>query len=347
MTEKSTLMAYLVPRLTRQVEDAATDALGYILNKSAQSMQALNDLLRGDGFDIEPIARVKTQVTYEDGSRPDMTGYDQNNVKRLLVEAKFGAALLDGQASDYVQQLDQSGPAVLLFISPVVRISTLWAGIVRQMQGRLKRIESPQGVKRAKVIGTDRHIVLISWARLLDAMAAMSGDAAISADIRQLQGLAQGQDAKVFLPIHTEELSPSIGRRLDWYCRLADNVVDDRGVEQQWMNIENARATPQRYGYGRYFRFSGVAGFFWFGVNHQEWARSGDTPLWLLVDESNAGSRDAIGRALSVEVQDGWVPIHLRLGVEYCEVLDNVETQLKRIAEVVGVRPELLRDHAL
>ena len=63
MPNNDTLLAYLVPRLTSQVENAATEALGYILNSTVGSMQALNDLLREDGFDIEPIVRVETQVT--------------------------------------------------------------------------------------------------------------------------------------------------------------------------------------------------------------------------------------------------------------------------------------------
>ena len=94
MSDDSTLLAHLVPRLTSQVENAATDALGYILNKSGSSMQALNDLLQEGGFEVEPIAKVETQVTYENGSRPDMAGYDKNNVKCLLVVAKSWAASL-------------------------------------------------------------------------------------------------------------------------------------------------------------------------------------------------------------------------------------------------------------
>ena len=59
MSDDSSLMAHLVPRLTsRQVENAATDALAYILNTSDGTMQALNDLLREGGFAIEPVARV-------------------------------------------------------------------------------------------------------------------------------------------------------------------------------------------------------------------------------------------------------------------------------------------------
>ncbi len=117
MTHDATLMAHLVPRLTRQVENAATDALGYILNKSPETMQVLNNLLQAPGFDIEPIARVETQVTYEDGSRPDMAGYDKSNVKRMLVEAKFWAASED-QASGYARQFDEPGPAVRCLLLP-------------------------------------------------------------------------------------------------------------------------------------------------------------------------------------------------------------------------------------
>ena len=302
MTDTDTLMAYLIPRLTNQVENAATDALAYILNRSTLSLQALNNLLQEGDYDIEPIARVETQVTYEDGSRPDLTGYDKRGVKRLLVEAKFWAALLDDQASGYARQFDQTGSAVLLFVSPEIRIPTLWAEITRQLekQSPLEVIDSPSGVRRAKVIGADRHVVLVSWTRLLDSMAALAGDASVQADIQQLRGLAQRQDAESFSPIHSEDLSPNFGRRVIGYNQLVDDVVDSRGVQEQWMDIDALRATPQRYGYGRYFRFSGVSGSCWFGINHERWARSGDTPLWLLlsIGSSIPISIDEIGRQL-------------------------------------------------
>ena len=338
MVDNTTLMAYLVPRLTRQVENAATDALSYILNRSTRSLQALNDLLREGGFDVESIARVETQVTYEDGSRPDMVGYDKDNVKRLLVEAKFWASLLEGQASGYVQQFDQLGPAVLLFISPEVRIPTLWAEIKRQIeqQSRLEPIDSSQEVRRAKMVGAERHVMLVNWVQLLDRMDALAGDDGVKSDIRQLRGLAQGQDAEAFLPIHSEELSPSLGRRLVWYKQLVDDVIDSRGVSEKWMDVQGVRATPQWYGYGRYVRFSGVEGYFWFGVNHEQWAEHGDTPLWLSVDGRIQICMEDIGKELNVQVQDRWVPIHPKVGVEYAEVLNDVVSQIKIIAKVVG-----------
>ena len=339
MTDDATLMAYLVPRLTRQVENAATDALGYILNQSTGAMQALNDLFREGSFDIEPIAKVETQVTYEDGSRPDMAGYDKNNVKRLLIEVKFWAALREDQASGYARQFDRPGPAALLFISPELRMQTLWAEIERQMakESRLEPIDSAPGVRRARVTwtelsDTELRLMLVSWVRLLDRMEAMAGDDGVKSDIRQLRGLAQVQDAQAFLPIHSEELSPTLGRRVVWYNQLVDDVVGVRGVRDGWMDTRGLKATSQRYGYGRYFRFSGINVDFWFGINHERWAGSGDTPLWLHVGDGIDVNMDEIGKELNVQFQDRWVPIHLKAGVEYPEVLDDVVSQLRVIA---------------
>ena len=346
MADNSTLTAYLVPRLTKQVENAATDALSYILNRSNGSMQALNDLLREGGFDVASIANVKTQVTYKDGSRPDMAGYDTNNVKRLLVEAKFWASLLEDQASGYARQFEHPGPATLLFISPELRIPTLWAEIERQMeeQSSLELIDSAPGVRRARVIwaelsDTELQLLLVSWIRLLDRMDARTDEDGVRSDIRQLRGLAERLDAEAFLPVHSEDLSPDFGRRVVGYNQLVDDVVGARGVPGGWMDINGMQATSRRYGYGRYFRFFGMSesSWLWFGVNHELWARSGDTPLWLRVGDGIDANVYEIGRALNVQVQERWFPIHPRLGVEYPEVLNDVVSKLMVIAKILGV----------
>ena len=49
MADHATLMAYLVPRLTRQAENAAIEALGYILHRSPRPML---------GWEGEGVARM-------------------------------------------------------------------------------------------------------------------------------------------------------------------------------------------------------------------------------------------------------------------------------------------------
>ena len=211
MDDSVTLLAYLVPRITRQVENAATDALGHILNRSEASRDALRRQIQGSGFELAPIARVETQIAYEDGSRPDMVGYDQEGGKRLLVEAKFWATLLRGQASGYIEQFDEPGVAVLVFIAPAARIETLWIEIRRQFGEErkvLEHVRSSAALCGARVAGTNRGVMLTSWRQLLDGIAAVVGDASVASDISQLRGLTEHQDETAFLPVHAEDLSP-------------------------------------------------------------------------------------------------------------------------------------------
>ena len=332
MADDDTLLGHLVPKLTGGLEDAATDAVAYILNKSDEAMGALNDLIQHGGVEIEPITRVRTQVSYEDGSRPDMTGYDKNNMTRLLVESKFGAQLLKGQASDYIKLLDE--PAVLLFVSPEVRVPTLWAEIQQQMKenGQLEDVAAPSEAQRAREIGTGRHLMVLSWIRLLTGIAAQVSDAAVGEDIRQLRGLVLQQDAQAFRPIHAEDLDPEIGRRAANYSHLVDGVYA-KAKQEDWMDIHGLTSYP--YGHGRYFSLSSVAGYVWFGLSHDQWAKDGDTPLWLQVDEEMRASLDEIGERLNVQPKDRWVPIIPSRGVEYTEVLDDVLRQLKVIATTI------------
>lgn len=343
MHNDSSLLAYLILRLTIQVENAATDALGYILNRSEQCMQAMNDLLNEGGVQIERVATVRTQVTYEDGSRPDMVGYDKDNVGRLIVESKFYAALQKNQAPAYVEQFDKNGPAVLLFICPELRIPTLWAAITRQVEQRwtLKPMESSAGYRRAGLNGTEFQLLLTSWIRLLDRMESLASNDGSKSDIRQLRGLAQSQDAQAFLPIRSEELSPAFAHRSVWYSRLVDDVVDAHGVSDGWMNIQGLKATPQRYGYGRYFRFPETKGVLWFGINHERWAEKDDTPVWVRVLNRVEINMGDIAKDLNVRVEDRWIPIHVAVGVEYDDVIDDVVSQLKVIGRIAADHPAI------
>ena len=349
MDNESSLLAYLVPRLTSRGEDTATDALAFILNKSEACRRALDSLLSEQGFDLEPITRFETQVTHEDGSRPDMVGYDSDGNKRLLVESKFWAALLEGQASGYFSQLEASGPGVLVFIAPGTRIETLWAEIRRQMDNgsgsaQLESIEAGDRMRSARIAGSQKRVMLVSWDLLLDRLAgAVPADSQVTSDIRQLRGLVQEQDLDAFQPIQREEFSPSLARRILWLNQLVDDVVN-RGVEDDWMAVDHWRPNMFRTGTGRTFRFVEDSGarksdYFYLGTAFDTWAARGDTPLWLTTWAKTPATlqlRDASHR-LAVSEDPGALhaPIYLKVGVEYHRVLDDVVDQLRRIAEIV------------
>lgn len=375
MDEPVTLLAHLVPRLTIQVEDAATDALAFILNRSAACRRALDHVLQDDEFAPEPIARVETQVTYDDGSRPDMLGYDPDGTKRLVVEAKFWAALQPAQPRGYIEQLDAPGPGVLLFIAPASRIDTLWTEIHRRMEidGGTKSESAKQGsqlaelprtpdqIRRARIVDSDgrpsdKRLLLIGWTRLLESMAAaIVDDPQTASDIRQLRGLAAQQDEEAFQPIHSDEFGLTLPRRIRGLNNLIDRVIET-GRTQGWITTKGARATPHRDGYGRYFRFTGADGFAFLCVQFSLWTSSRETPLWLLISDGTPVDREKLNarRPPPVDVRGStWpstvsdyntgVPIHLKTAVEYDEVLDDVIRQIREVRDLVdgtGTSPE-------
>ena len=348
MADSETVLAYLVPRLTSQVEDAATDALAHILNRSRDCRESLRRMLEGEaGFDLAAISRVETQVSYADGTRPDMVGYDRDGRKRLLVESKFWAALKPDQ-SLYIRQFDHSESAVLLFVAPEARIETLWAAICRQLSTKNLKLEQSStapGRRSAKVLHGDcnapRSVILTSWRLLLDDLDAVAGNSAtIASDLVQLRGLAVRQDETSFLPVHAEDLGPEFGRRLASYCQLIDDLIG-RGTGEKWMSISGLQTTSQRWGYGRYFRFvrqkDWKSGALWLGINHEQWASTGDTPIWFRCEwrQTNA-SAAAIAEELGVQHNGLWIPVHLPNGVEYEEVLEGASATLKSIANYMG-----------
>ncbi len=141
MAENDTLLANILPRFTGRIEDAAVEALGYILNKSAASMTALNSLVQAGNAEMAAVERVRTQSTKVSSkgqeTRLDLVGVDKNYAERVLIEAKFWAGLTDNQPNEYLDRLTQEGPAVLLFVAPNARIQTLWDTLRRRVGEQL------------------------------------------------------------------------------------------------------------------------------------------------------------------------------------------------------------------
>lgn len=118
MDENHSLLAHLVPKLTNGVEDAATDALAFILNGSEACRDALVTFVSDDKHRLAPLQLASTQVGVPDGGRLDLVGYDADDEMRLIIESKFWAGLLSGQVSGYVTHLASDGPVTLLFVAP-------------------------------------------------------------------------------------------------------------------------------------------------------------------------------------------------------------------------------------
>ena len=104
-------------------------------------------------------------------------------------------------------------------------------------------------------------------------------------------------------------------------------------------------ATPQRYGYGRYFRFRNnqgdvVPGDLFLSVNFDRWSDSGGTPLWLWISRTVSARAPQLRVSLPSVVDYGSngpydVPIRLTTGTEYDRVLADVVRQAREVGEMV------------
>ena len=334
MSDNDTLLAFLVSSFPGNTENIATETLRHIFDHSDACGVALNDVVQSGIRGVKPITAVKSQVIQTDGTRPDLVGYDENGTERVFIEVKFWAELTRNQPNAYFKHLPGDGPAVVIFLAPEERIQSLWP----QLQERLNQefgslVEIASERKCVLVRGTEKHLMIASWGGLLDSMAARTrdyGESGVETEIRQLRSLAKYADAGAFKPIRRgEEFGADSEIRQRQYKRLID-AATERGVEQEWVNRKGLRATPRGYGYGRYIKLSGL--IVWFGVNAEQFERTGETPLWVdchgILQDKTTDIRDVL------DIQDSrWVPVTLKRDVEYPEMLEGVVDSLKRIAD--------------
>ena len=350
MAESDTLLGYLLPRFTAEIENAATEALAYILTRSAKSREALDDLVRSGVQEVASIVRVRTQSVGKGGTKPDLVGVDENGEERVLIEAKFQADLQSTQPNGYLDRLPDNGPAVLMFLVPEDRVTRLWARLREKVNETGNALQETDSERKCMRVGeTDRHLVVVSWASLLDCLAARTryeNDKDAEENIRQLRGLSEYAQATTFRPIsgHDKEFGrgPEAEQR-DRQLRLLIDRATDQAVNEGWLTRNGLNRTPRRYGYGRYISFTQTGVVPWFGINYDLYEQSGGiTPLWLHTGPPNnkrgwvnREQFDALGLAFDMTNQQSWLPLALEPEAEFSELVTVIVRQLEEVAVIL------------
>jgi hypothetical protein len=345
MSANPSVLAFLATRFATSPENLATEALNFILKSSPAANRAMLDLCQQFGCEAAVDLAFSTQVTNEDGSRPDLVGRTVTGRTPVMIEAKFWAGLTDRQPAAYLRELQEGG--LLLFVAPEARTDTLWPELLRRAGAEISPAPpAPMSLAtdaRTARIGS-RVLAVVSWRGLLARLRGASEHAreATTADIQQLESLCQKMDTDAFLPLRAEELTSDLGRRVRQFCDLADRTTDLL-VAKGLADVKGLRATGGKGWFGRYLRFRGHGAFLHFDA--RRWARHGHSPLWLAVygrnfkdctvepDRLRAG-----GIAFYPSKGRCMVPLILREGVELEVVVDHVVEQIQR---VLGVVPDL------
>ncbi len=175
MADNDSLLNYVVQRSTTGLEDAATNALSFILSRSGAAMETLADLL-GDASGPLPIATARPWGADAYGAAPDLACFDADGAVVALIESKFWAELTAHQPVTYWKRLPDDRPATLLFLAPDSRViqGSLWDELVSRLQDagqELGPAERNEGAITAVAKVGRRRLTLTSWEWLLGKMA--------------------------------------------------------------------------------------------------------------------------------------------------------------------------------
>lgn len=358
--QRDSLFGHLASR-SGQPEDVATEALNYVLNRSSLAQHVFLEYLRqATGVELPETLLFRTQATGDDNARPDLVGTDSKSRQVILVESKFWAGLTDNQPVTYLERLPDETDALLLFVAPAKRFSTLWSELLRRCQNGNTPIErSHEDISqdfRATRVGYTRTLALTSWRSLLTYIQRAletEGEVLAASDVQQLQGLCERMDSDAFLPLRSEELTSDTGARIRQYCEIVNEVVDEAKA-QGIASTAGLRPTAMAAFYGRYFEIQGVQCHLSFSADL--WARRRATPIWLRVDswlrgdhaasKTNAGAKPMLREALaSLEreypprlIEDGnhlLIPLDVKTGVEKQDVVSHLFEQVKEVEELL------------
>ena len=320
-----------------QIETIATEALGYILSFSEAARNALRDMIRTGGADIDPIARVQTEVVGKKMERIDLSAFNEAGEERVLIEVKFWAELTGNQPSEYLARLpDDDKPSVLLFVTPEIRLATFWSEILRRAtEGGfvLGRSLESGSIRAVAIDGSNRRLMLTSWRALLGSMssrASVEGESAAERDILQLNALCEREDTEAFQPLRGGELSLEFPRIQGHLTSLVWDAV--ASASQQGIISWHGPWASSVDSHGIWITLGGANAIFY--LNYRHWEKEGETPLWLWFNKAD----DAIRERLQADLVAGKdiLPIYLRKGVEREAVLNGIVERLREIRDILA-----------
>ena len=339
-SENDSLLSYIAVRRGVGLEDVATDALSFILNRSASARAAMSDLLADESGPL-PITKAEPQAfLLSSGAYPDMKLYDTADELLAYIEAKFWAELTQNQPVTYWEALPTDRRTVLLFLVPQYRVDDdyMWDALVDRLRNAGHEL-GPK-VRDKNVISAaskedQRCLMLTSWKHLLQKLAdrvEQDGDEQAVFEIAELKELAR---------VATEGNSgDDPNAEYKW---LFKDVVE-RLVESGWGETRNyVDGTGYGY-YARYFWLGG-AGVGIYKVDDVMKQRPGRPLLLAFFDRpddtlSVEEVRTTLGDAIESPPETrGWlstcVPIVLPTGTDPYAKRDALLTELERIAKLI------------
>lgn len=330
------ILAHLAPLLTNQLENVATDALAHLLLEYSVISDSFQDYISQYGIVLPKSLKFRTQATAFDGAIPDLVGIDSEDRYILIIESKFWAYLTQNQPATYIKRLPPETPAILLFISPSSRFTTLWPELVDRCKIRRTNDSIQESGKTPFLTAklNKWHLLgLTSWEAMLAVFyqkAQEVGDIYASGDIWQLQSLCARIEEEAFHPLSEQDNVLPTEQRISQIRSLLDELLMcliDAGIA----STEGYRATPGPNYYKRYMSIYGLPKSDWC-VEFNTWYQQKypQTNLWFSASKT-AQSSNLLSESniLYYRYEKQFlIPLEFPQGVEREEVLNGVYEQI-------------------
>jgi hypothetical protein len=343
------ILGHLAQRFAVSEENLATEALTWLLRRSAAARAALTGFARAADVDVPGELTFIGQRGGPDTGRPDIEGTDASSRKRFLIEAKFAAALTDQQPGGYLKLLPSDVDGIVLVVAPAVRLATLWVELLRAVPELATTAPSPSAVPASGLlsakVGPHATLALVSWRHLvsgvLDALQA-AGETLLARDAEQLLALTEAMDRTAFTPLRPGDLDTRTARQIAQMDVIIDKtrhrIAADSAVAEP-----HGRASHGRIYYGWYIRSQKTHKAIWYGFRPRVWAKNGISPLWARVTVTASWSRQRLLQALSGLHETGQaglfehgadsfvIPLIIPQFAGEDEVVDSLRSQLENV----------------
>lgn len=280
------LLAKFYTQIKSSQEDIASEGLKYILQNSKVAKSYLKSLLFSKTQIEIPELTYSNQITKKDLGRTDISGVNNLGKEVLIIEAKFWASLTENQPISYLKRLEEN--SILVFICPNLRKKSIFTELKRKLvDENLSFSENKELL--TFVTENNKQILIQSWNEILEPIKNLlkeNQDERLVSDIDQIIGFCKVIDKNSFIPLTENDLSPEIGRRINSYYSVIDEVLNELSKNEKYRQDKLTEGKP-RYGYGfvKYRKYGDLT--FAFGLNYTNWNEFADTPFWIKVTEQD------------------------------------------------------------
>ena len=276
----ASLLGQFFSNIKGSQEDIASKGLVYILQLSNSAKNAMYKLIQNNINILYTDIQFIAQNIGENNERPDISGIDNSGNEVIIIEAKFWASLTGNQPVEYLKRLEKN--SVLVFICPKQREISLQNEIESRMRSDSIIYQSFNNILK---LDKNNFLVIFNWNIVLNTIKEAlinNEEKLLVSDIDQIIGFCEVIDNNTFLPIQDNDLSPSFAKRINSYYDLLDKIVDKLKMLTD-ISTTGLKATPQRFGYTRYFTIDDNCASL--ELNTYLWAEYSDTPFWIAIKD--------------------------------------------------------------